>query len=149
MFSFKIAHSRLQQVAQGDYPEELAGTVTCDHGQPHQPSLSHSVDHDTQWFVWIRHHGMLLNDLSKLATVMVLWSAQEFLQGRARHNLCGPLGTTHASEIETFSSPSFLRNAPSQHEYEPDEICYVDNGSDMEEGCHVALCPSEAKCHTP
>ena len=25
---------------------------------------------------------------------------------------------------------------------------YVDNGSDMKEDCHVALCPSEAKCYT-
>ena len=75
LLGFKIAHARLQQVVQGDDPEERAGTVTCDHGQPRQPSLGHSVDHDTQWFVRIRHHGMCLNDLSKLATVMVLWSA--------------------------------------------------------------------------
>src|SRR5215471_4909149 len=28
------------------------------------------------------------------------------------------------------------------------DICYRDSGSAMEEGCHVAFCPSEAKCYT-
>src|SRR5262245_52375323 len=27
------------------------------------------------------------------------------------------------------------------------DICYRDSGSAMEEGCHVAFCPSEAKCY--
>jgi hypothetical protein len=28
------------------------------------------------------------------------------------------------------------------------DICYRDSRSAMEEGCHVAFCPSEAKCYT-
>jgi hypothetical protein len=72
LLSFQIAHARLQQVTQGDDPEERAGTVTGDHGKPRQPSRGHSVDDDTQWFVWIRHHGMRLHDLRQLATVMAL-----------------------------------------------------------------------------
>jgi hypothetical protein len=76
LLSIEIAHSGLQQILQGEHPEELTGIVACDDRKPRESSLGHSVDHYTQWFVRIRHDGMCLYNLSELALVSALVRVQ-------------------------------------------------------------------------
>jgi hypothetical protein len=59
----------------------------CTTGERRRERLGPSGAHDTQWCVGIRYHGICLANLRKLATVMALWSTQEFWQGRKHHNI--------------------------------------------------------------